>query len=496
MLLIKNCEIFYFKSENEYELKLGDIAIEDGKIKYLGNVPEDFVAKEIIDAKGKLAIPGLINAHTHSYANFFKGMGQNIPLEVWMYYAYLAGLLGPEDIYVSTMLGCIDMIKSGVTTCLDHLAVSLDGIYSALNAYIDAGMGVVMSPMVTDKEYFDTLPVKKDALPDEILNVISKSKSKTATEVAEFCEEVIRKWHGKNDGMIRVMPGPSGPQRCTDELLLNFKDLADKYDLGIHTHLLETKIQAITAYDFYGRSMVEHLNSLGVLNDRWSMAHSVWLSDNDIKLLSEYGASVVHNPVSNLTLGSGISPVNELYKNSVNIGLGADGSNCGGNQNIFVAMNQAAIISKITTPKYEDWQSDISVFGMATKNGAKAIRLEEEIGTIEVGKRADIVLIDTKTLYLTPRVDIINQLVYNDKGQSVDTVIIKGNVIMQNKEIKTINEKEILEKAQDRYELLVDKIKASIDGAKEQMLYIEKLYKQEIFNDLGFQRTGDWNIGQ
>ena len=493
-MLIKNCEILYYKSKDDYELRFGDIAIEDAKIKYLGKIPEDFVTDEVIDAKGKLAIPGLINAHTHSYANFFKGMGENLPLEVWMYYAFLAGKLRTEDIYISTMLGCIDMIRSGVTTCLDHLAVGLEGIDSALNAYIDAGMGVVMSPMVTDKQYFDTLPVNKDTLPDELLNKINKNKSKTATEVADFCEEVITKWHGKNNGLIRVMPGPSGPQRCTDELLINFRDLANKYDLGIHTHLVETKIQAITAHDLFGCSMVEYLNNLGVLNDKWSMAHTVWVSDNDMKLLKESGASVVHNPVSNLTIGSGISPINEMYKNNINIGLGTDGSNCGGNQNIFGAMNQAAIISKITTPKYEDWQSAINVFRMATENGAKAIKLGSELGSIEIGKRADIVLIDTKSVYLTPRVDIINQLVYNDKGQSVDTVIINGKVVMENKELLTINEKKVIEEAQNRFDSLEDRINNSLKQSSEEMVYVDKVYKQEINRELGFQRTGDWNV--
>ncbi len=494
-MLIKNCEILHY-NKNDYELKFGDIAIEDGRIKYLGKVPDDFVTNKVIDAKGKLAIPGLINAHTHSYANFFKGMGENIPLEIWMYYAFLAGRLRSEDIYISTMLGCIDMIKSGVTTCLDHLAVGLDGIDSALNAYIDAGMGVVMSPMVTDKQYFDTLPVKLNTLPDELMVKISKNKSKTATEVAEFCEEVIKKWHGKNNGMIRVMPGPSGPQRCTDELLVNFKDLAEKYDLGIHTHLVETKIQAITAHDFYGCSMVEHMDNIGVLNDRWSMAHTVWVSDDDIRLLNESGASVVHNPYSNLTIGSGISPINEMRKNNVNIALGTDGSNCGGNQSIFGAMNLAACISKVTTPRYEDWQSAQDVFGMATVNGAKAIKLDDEIGSLDLGKRADIVLIDTKSVYLTPRVDIINQLVYNDRGQSVDTVIINGNLVMENKELLTINEKKVVEEAQDRFDSLEESIKKTLEESKDEMEFIDKLYQQEIYRELGFQRSGDWNLNK
>jgi guanine deaminase len=494
MLLIRNCEMLLSEGANRWNSSKGDIAVQSGKIVGLGTVPERFRSDRIIDATGKIALPGLVNAHYHSYANLIRTYGENYPLETWMYFAFLSGVFTPEDVHASAMLGCIEMIRSGITTVLDHLNFNTgsEGIEAALEAYVSSGMRAVMSPMVSDRFYYETLPLKDGDLPSEMVAEFRKLPPKSANSILESCQRLILKWHKKHGGVIEILLGPSGPQRCSDELLLGLTELAKRHDLGLHTHLVETKNQAVTAHDQYGCSMIEFLKRLGVLNERWSFAHSVWLSDEDIRLMGANQVSVVHNPASNLMLGSGIAPINKLIRSGVNVALGTDGSNCGGNLSLFRSMALAAMLSKITTPDHEDWRSSPEVLAMATVGGAKAIRMTDRIGTLSVGKRADIILLDGQNTFLTPRMNLVHQLVYSETGQSVDTVIIDGNVVMENKNITTVNEPEVLARAQERYEMLKPRLRSAIVEAERQIPYIDKIYRREIARELSFHRSAAW----
>jgi 5-methylthioadenosine/S-adenosylhomocysteine deaminase len=493
MLLIKNCEILQAAPNNQFELTKGDIAISDGNILYVGHVPESFKSERIINAEGKLAIPGLINAHTHSYANLLKGLVENLPLEPWMYYAFLAGIMDEEDVYASTMLGCLEMIKTGATACIDHIAYNREGLDSALNAYVESGMRVAMAPMVSDLPYYKTLPIDEHEIPIEIFHEMNQSKVKSAAEIIELCREVIENWHFKNEGLITIMLGPSGPQRCSQELLIDLVKLARQYNLGIHTHFVETKIQSITALKRYNLTMGEYLDQLDVIDDRWSLAHSVWVSDKEIELLASKGPTVVHNPASNLSLGSGISPINKFKKSGVPLALGTDGCNCGGNQSMFGSMSLAAMLSKVTTPNHEEWQNSTDILMMATRGGARALRMEDQLGSIESGKKADLVLLDLDSSYLTPRVNLVNQLVYSETGQSVDTVIIQGKVIMEGKVVQTFNEKKVLDLVQKRFENLKEKIEMTLSRSKKQMAFIDEIYKREATREIDFHRSVYWS---
>jgi cytosine/adenosine deaminase-related metal-dependent hydrolase len=493
VLLIKNCEILQYQSGKGWDVAKGDIAIRNDEIVGLGSVP-DKAARQVINGTGKIALPGLVNAHYHSYANLIRTYGENQPLETWMYYAFLAGVMDPEDVYISAMLGCIEMIKSGITTVLDHLNFSTgsEGLEAALRAYEVAGMRAVMSPMVSDKFYYKTLPVKDGDLPPQMIREFEAIKPKSAAYIVTACENLIQKWHGKQNGLLGILLGPSGPQRCSDELLIALNRLATKYGLGLHSHLVETKNQAVTAYDNYGCSMVEYMERLGLLNSRWSFAHSVWVSDEDIRLMGRNRVSVVHNPASNLSIGSGIAPINKLRKSGVNVALGTDGSNSGGNLSLFRSMALAAMLAKITTPNHEDWPRSGEVLAMATNGGAKALQMEDRIGTLAVGKKADVILLDGRTSLLVPRMNLPHQLVYSETGQSVDTSIIGGKVVMENRKITTFNEAEILFNAQERYEQLTRKLRPAILQAERQIPYIEKVYRREIRRPLPFHRSAAW----
>jgi cytosine/adenosine deaminase-related metal-dependent hydrolase len=492
MLLIKDCEILNCNDNNSWTTVKGDIVVENGQILHVGDVPGNPTAQKIIDGRGKVAMPGLINAHTHSYANILRAKGENYPLEMWMYYAFLAGLLDEEDVYISAMLGNIEMIRSGVTSCIDHLSCDRDGLEAALKAYVNSGMRVTMSPMVSDKVYHETIPVDDGDIPEEIVREMIRKEPKTADYLMDLCIELIEKWHNSNNGRISIFPGPSGPQRCSEKLLVGLAGIAGKYDLGIHTHLVETKVQAITAHRFYGCTMAEYLDNLGILNNRWSMAHSVWVSDSDIELLADRGVKVSHNPASNLTIGSGISPVNKFVDAGVKVALGTDGSNCSGSQNMFRIMSLAAMLTKITTPDFEDWRKAGEILAMATKGGAQALLMEAELGALEPGRKADIVLLDSDSPSLAPRIDLIYQLVYAETGSAVDTVIIDGDVVMEGRQIKTFNEEEILKEAHERFSRFEEKMLPAVSEFQRYMPYIERIYRREIGSSVGFHRTGAW----
>jgi 5-methylthioadenosine/S-adenosylhomocysteine deaminase len=493
-MLIKNCEILSCSDGKKWETARGDIEIRNGTITGVGGHCRENDHETVIDGENKIAMPGLVNAHTHSYGNLVKTLGENHPFESWVYYAFLAGCFSEEDLYLGVMLGAVEMIRSGVTTCLDQLGSNEKGIEAAIRAYLDAGMRVAVAPMVSDKAYYQTLPVREGDLPENVLEAMRKRATTSLTAAVELCEALINRWHGTEGDLISIHPGPSGPQRCSDALLIALHELAERDDVHLHTHLLESKIQLITALDFYKRSMVEHLEMLGILSSRWAMAHAVWLTNSDIEILRSHDISIIHNPESNLTLGNGICPLNIFRKAGVNIALGTDGSNCGGNQNLFRAMALAAMLSKVTSPDYVQWPEAGEVLTMATAGGANALGLGNITGALEPGKKADLVLIDSESPHLTPRIDLANQLVYSESGQSVDTVVIQGRVVMEGKEIKSFDEQEILRRVVDRFPALKARLQPAIEQAQHEIPFVNNIYRREILREVGIHRTAHWPL--
>jgi 5-methylthioadenosine/S-adenosylhomocysteine deaminase len=493
-MLIKNCEIFNCSHGGKWKLARGDIEIRDGRITNVGAGLSENGHDRVIDGGNKIAIPGLVNAHTHSYGNLVKTLGENHPLESWVYYAFLAGSFSEEDLYLSAMLGAIEMIRSGVTTCLDQMASNQAGIEAAIRAYAEVGMRAVIAPMLSDKPYYQTLPIEEGDLPEKVLEGMRQRATTTVPAALQLCETLINRWHGWEDNLISIHLGPSGPQRCSDELLVALHQLAERYDVHLHTHLLESKLQMITGWSLYKQSMVDHLQKLGILSSRWAMAHAVWLSDEEIDLLSSHDVSIIHNPESNLTLGNGICPLNTFRKAGVNIALGTDGSNCGGNQNLFRAMAVAAMLSKVTSPDYEQWPTAGEVLSMATAGGARALGLGDITGALEPGKKADLVLIDLESPYLTPRVDLVNQLVYSETGQSVDTVVIQGQIVMEAKRIKSFDEQEILARVNDRFPSFKARLQQQIEQAQQEIPLINSIYRREVVKAAGIHRTAHWQL--
>ena len=463
-ILITNGRV-YTCNDQKQVLTKGHILIRNGIIEEISesDTQEYPSVDRIIDAQGKIIIPGLVNAHTHSYANLTKGSTATIPLEMWMVYITALGkLLEPEDIYYSVLLGIAEMLKTGTTTCIDHLAQSYEGLEAAMSAYEISGMRTAMAPMISDKVYIDSLPPVSEDIP---VGLFHTAHPPSRQELMETTNRVFKEWHKKH-GRLNVLIGPSGPQRCSDELLKQCASFARDYDTVLHTHLLETRKQVETGMSFYGKPMLLHLDDIGMLNCKTSFAHCVWLTDPEVETAVNRESVIVHNPASNLRLGSGKAPIGAYKKAGLTIALGTDGTNCGCSVNMFESMRLAGILHNPDEQQPEQWIQPDEVLTMATLHGAKAAGLGHETGSLEVGKKADITVLNPRRSYaLNPLEQPLHQIIYGESGNGVETVIIEGRIVVENGVITTFDENKVLDEVGER----VERLQARYLETKEQV---------------------------
>lgn len=457
--LIENVMIVTMDADKKI-IDSGYLLIENKCFKEVGEgpYPGDKTGINVINAQGNIVVPGLINAHTHSYSNMVKGTSENVPLEIWMLYAMAEGRhMNHEDHALSAALGSIEMLKSGTTTFLDHLAQDEEGLTQVAEQYKKVGIRCLLTPMYGDRSYADSLPEPDVTALGTTPHSPSSKSNASWQEIIDMVESVIINVRDEANG-ISVAVGPSGPQRSSDELLVASMDLAIKYDLPFHTHLLETKAQEATAYRLYGKSMVEHLHDLNLLNERVSFAHGIWISEADMHLIKESGSSIVHNPPCNLAIGSGILQLIPLKEAGVRLALGTDGSNAGGYQSMFESMKLAAILSKNMTPDFKRWLTADDVLEMATWGSAKAVGMSDEIGSIEVGKKADFSILNQKTTNFAPLNNLIWQLVYGRADLTIDAVYVDGKQVVDKGEVLHQDEESIYREATERGVYLMRKL--------------------------------------
>lgn len=469
--LIKNAEIMTMSSE--FGTVKGSIFIENGKIaKIIQNEVPGFHSDEVIDAQSQLVIPGMTNAHYHSYSNLLKGTENGFPLEIWSLYTVAYGhSLTDEDIYLSVLLGAAEMIRSGVTGCIDHFP-HLPRIEAALKAYDESGMHVSFAPMMHDVPDHQFLGVP---LPDFLIKKLEAKAPISVEKMRDLYEEIILRWHGKN-GRIHIILGPNAPQRCSREMLALCKDLSVQYDLKVHTHLLETKIQEEIGRNTFENGIIGLLDEVGLLNDKLSVAHAVWLYDREIELLKERNVAFVHNPASNFILGSGRAPVSTYVKNHMPVGLGTDSSNCGTSHNQFETMRLASMMQRMSNPDYTEWLTNESIFKSATVTGAEIMEYSNKRGKIEVGYDADLVFLNKNTSTWAATNDAISQLVFHENGLSIDSVMIKGNWVLQKGKILSFDEHSVIARVQQRMKQVMENTSDALEFAEELKPYFEKFY--------------------
>jgi cytosine/adenosine deaminase-related metal-dependent hydrolase len=429
----------------------GHVLVEGRRLAAVGagRYPGDRARHEVHDAAGYIVMPGLVNGHTHSYGNLVKGTLENIPLEIWMLYAMSQGRhMEPEDVAVNAALGAIDMLKGGVTCCLDQLAEDRENLALVAREYRRIGLRAVLAPMFGDVPYGQTLP-EALTLPGGDRPHSGRRTPPTADGILAMVEDLARECHRPDEGLV-VGVGPSGPQRCTDALLRGSAELAERLDLPLHTHLLETRAQEVTAYRLYGRSMVEHLDALGFLRPRLSLAHAIWLTREEIDRVAASGASVVSNPVCNMGAGSGVPPLLAYRAAGVNVGLGTDGANGPGRQSMFEAMKGAAMAAKLQDWDFGRWPTGMDLLAMATAGSARALGLGDQVGSLEPGKQADLVLLRRDVPALTPLNDVGSQLAHGVPEAAVARVMVGGRVVVDGGRVVTVDESAVLRAAAER----------------------------------------------
>jgi 5-methylthioadenosine/S-adenosylhomocysteine deaminase len=338
----------------------------------------------------------------------------------------------------------------------------------------DLGLRHVASLTVTDKNYEDTIPLGKPSahLADEIKRMSASETKATRTCLAE-CESFIDAFHAP-EKLTTCCPGPSAVQRCSDELLRGCADIARRRNLPLHIHLAETKAQQIQGENLYGHSLLKHLDSLGVIAQNLSCAHSIWIEDSDVELFAQHGATPVHNPASNLRIGSGLAKVKEFVAAGVNVGLGTDGAASNDGQNMFDALRLAALIHNHAGSDYNQWVTPAQALAMATRNGARAFGLDA--GVLASGQLADVVLLRRDTPTYSPLNDAIGQIVFCENGSNVDTVIVNGEIVVQGGRCTKVNEKEVLELAIQARERLAPALQREFGAAKTMEPSLAEMY--------------------
>lgn len=435
----------------------GHLVIEGRRIQTVGagRYAGDRRGLETYEAARRIVMPGLVNAHTHSYGHLVKGTLENLPLEIWMLHVMAqGGRMEPEDVVLNVALGCIEMLKGGVTTCLDQLAEDRENLGRVAAEYRRLGFRAVLAPMFGDVPYAATLP-EPLPLPGGDRPHAGRNVPPSAEAILAMVDDLAAACHRPDEGLV-IGVGPSGPQRCTDALLVGSAELAGRRDLPLHTHLLETRAQDATGHRLYGEGMVPHLETIGFLRSRLSLAHAVWLEPGDLERIAASGASVVANPVSNLALGSGVVPLQHLRRAGVPVGLGTDGPNASGRQSMFEVMKLAAMVGKLQDGEFETWPTAADVLEMATRGGARALGLVSRVGALEPGKEADLVVLRRDVTALTPLHDVAWQLVYGRAEDAVERVLVAGRVVVDGGRVQTLDEAAVLAEAAGRGRRLVE----------------------------------------
>ena len=423
-----------------------DLLIEDGRIGAIGApgmaAPAD---AELVDAADRLVIPGLVNAHTHAHGGLGKGaVSDRLPLEVFLTGSgALNGSRTLDDKYLSAQLSAVDMLKKGCTAAYDlfveYPVPSIEGIDAVARAYRDVGMRAVIAPMMSDRTLYQAYPGLIDALPESLRETARRAATAPYAESLRAARAILQRWPHDRD-FIRPALGPTIPMHCSDDFLTGCRDLAREFDIGIQTHLAESATQAVIAQKRYGTSLTAHLAGLGLLGERFSGAHAIWIDRDDMRRIADAGGAIAHNPLSNLRLGSGLAAVRAMLDCGLTVGIGTDAGNTSDTQNMFEAARLASYLSRVRGPEYREWIGAAEAFTLATAGSARVLGFGDDIGAIAPGKFADLVFLDLAHINYVPLRDALLQLVNGESGTAIDAVMVGGRFVLQGGKLLTVDE--------------------------------------------------------
>jgi len=428
-ILIKNGTLVTMDQRNS--IVRADLLITGARIAEIGGSGQ--TADTVIDADGCAVIPGFVQTHIHLCQTIFRGAADDLALIDWLKQRVwpMEAAHTATSIAASACLGIAELIKGGTTCALTMETVN--HTREVFKVVEETGFRATVGKCMMDKG-----AEAPPALQEQTANSIAESIA------------LLEEWHGKADGRIRYCFAPRFAVSCTRELLEKVAELARARGVMVHTHASENRTECELVQDETGLRNITYLDSVGLTGRHVALAHCVHLSVDEIKTLKTTGTHVVHCPSSNLKLASGIAPIANLLEEGISVSLGADGAACNNRLDMFTEMRTAALLQKVL--RGPEVLPASRVLRMATFDGAKALGLESEIGSIEIGKRADLALVRLERLHTTPARDVVSALVYSAEAGDVDTVVIDGRLVMRDRELLTINERETIQSARSEAE--------------------------------------------
>lgn len=420
----------------------GYLYIEGDRIAQVGGgkAPDELRnrAEAVIDARYMAVMPGMVNSHSHLFQTFIRGLADDKPLLDWLKAAIwpVAQHMSGEEAYLAGVVGLLENLRGGATAVIDHQYIHADpsnddGVFRAAQ---ETGMRLMIARGWADMNYHPTL-------------------QETPERIIAESTRLYQTYHGQANGRLRFEFGPLIPWGCTDETMRKTYALARQWGVGTHIHVAETKTEVEMNLKDRGNRHVEWLAELDILGPDVQLVHSVWLDDHELELAAERRAVVVHCPVSNMYLASGAARVSEMKRRGIAVALATDGPGSNNSQDMMEVLKATALLAKVSTLDAMALLPQ-DVLWMACRGGAKAFGQPDQIGSLEVNKKADVVLVDLDTPFAMPVHSAPSALVYNVSGGAVDTVIVDGNILMQGKRILCVDEKEVLKEARQVCERL------------------------------------------
>jgi len=434
-ILLKNGSILTMDNKNT-QIERGIIGIRGDSIEFIGKESDKrYNSKKIIDAEGGLILPGLINCHTHAAMALFRGLADDLPLMDWLnnYIFPVESRMDGDFVYTGTLLACAEMIKSGTTTFCDMYLFE-DQVAIAAKA---SGLRCLLG---------------------EVLYDFNSPNYGSVENGLRYTESLIEKY--KNDSLVSIAVEPHTPYTCSPGVLSAANELSLKHEVPLIIHLAETESEIMEITDRYGKRPVDHLLSLDILGPHLIAAHCVHLNHEEIMMLAENDVRVVHNPESNMKLASGISLVPEMLKKGITIGLGTDGCASNNNLDLFTEMDTAAKLHKLSSMDTTVMDA-LTVLRMATIEGAKTLGMDHLVGSIEKGKKADIIVLDINKPHLTPIYNPYSHVVYAARGSDIRYSIINGCIVLNKNRLTTLDQGEIVERVHNKSIKILKEVNSS-----------------------------------
>lgn len=481
-----------------------DVVIEHGRIREIApdaslGIGEPHV---VIDGAGHLVMPGLINAHFHSPTNFLKGALDSLPLELFMLYEVPAtpdAAVSARSAYVRTQIGAAEMLKLGVTSVQDDAfflpVPSHAEIDAVMSAYRDIGMRATVALDQPNLPEIAKLPFLGDLVPDQLRARLEAPAPMQIDDLLRHYRYLIDTWHESSQGRLRAAVSCSAPQRVSVDYLHALDALSRTHDLPFYIHMLETRLQRVFGeVCLNGRSLIRYVDDLALLSERMNVIHAVWIDDDDIALMARAGAQVIHNPISNLRLGSGVMPFRRLTQAGVPIALGSDEIIADDAVNLWSVMKTAALIHTIGDPDPERWPVAGEILRCMFEGGAAAMRQAHQLGRIAPGFQADLIMLDLDTLPFTPLNDIARQLVYADASRAVVLTMVAGHLVMRDGRLLTIDERALREEARTIMAQAAGQRDTLMRDAAEWLPHYRAMYQKSLAIDVRMNRwVGDAN---